>query len=431
MDILLRRRKKKEQPQSEKSRLSAFLTQVQKARYQKGLMRHFEWPLVIMVLVMSLWGVVTIYAATGSPVDPSEAGSFLQRASQQSVYYPRLQLIWIVIGMIAMSATIFFDYRLFGEMKDLLYWGNVILLLLVKFTTVVGRGAANMFFHWGSDRTIQPAEFGKIAIIIALAKVFAEREHPIKTVSELFRLSCYVGLPLVLIVIQPDVGTALVYVAIYAVLIFASGTNYKLIIGVICIAVIMLVPAWYVLTFSDNFRVDRIQVWLDPTYAINDAGMQTYNARLALGSGGLWGKGLFSVGNFAAMGYIPDDHTDFIFAIVCETFGFVGGGLMILLFLGMMIRMLVLSRQAEDAFGSYVIIGVMAMLFFHIFENISMVIGLMPVTGIPLPFVSYGGSSYLTNIIGIGLVVNVTMRSRAGVARQPRPTIHPKKLIRE
>ena len=431
MDILLRRRRKKEQPQSEKNRLSTFLAQVQKARYQKGLMRHFEWPLVIMVLGMSLWGVVTIYAATGSPVDPNKSATFLQRASQQSIYYPRLQLIWITVGMIAMAGTIFFDYRLFGEMKDLMYWGNVVLLLLVKFATVVGRGNANMFFHWGSDRTIQPAEFGKIAIIIALAKVFAERDHPIKTISELIRLSCYVGLPLVLIIIQPDVGTALVYVVIYAVLIFASGTNYKLIVGVICIAVIMLVPAWYVLTFSDNFRVDRIQVWLDPTYAINDAGMQTYNARLALGSGGLWGKGLFSVGNFAAMGYIPDDHTDFIFAIVCETFGFVGGGLMILLFLAMMLRMLALSRQAEDAFGTYVIIGVMAMLFFHIFENISMVIGLMPVTGIPLPFVSYGGSSYLTNIIGIGLVVNVTMRSRAGVARQPRPTIHPKKLIRE
>ena len=431
MDILLRNRKKKQQPQTEQGRLTAFLAQVQKSRYQKGLMRHFEWPLVIMVLVMSLWGVVTIFAATGSPVEEGVSMTFLQKISGQSTYYPRLQLIWIVVGMGVLAGTVFFDYRLFGELKDLLYWGNVVMLLLVKFTTEVGRGSANMFFQWGSGRTFQPAEFGKIAIIIALAKVFAERDHPIKTINELFRMTCYVGLPLVLIVIQPDVGTALVYVAIYAVMIFASGTNYKLIVGVICIAVIMLVPAWYVLTFSDNFRVDRIQVWLDPTYAINDAGMQTYNARLALGSGGLWGKGLFAVGNFAALNYIPDDHTDFIFAIVCETFGFAGGGLMILLFLAMMLRMLALSRQAEDAFGSYLIIGVLAMLFFHIFENISMVIGLMPVTGIPLPFVSYGGSSYLTNIIGIGLVVNVTMRSRAGVARQPRPTIHPKKLIRE
>ena len=158
--------------------------------------------------------------------------------------------------------------------------------------------------------------------------------------------------------------------------------------------------------------------------------MQTYNARLMLGSGGLWGKGLFSVGNFAALNYVPDDHTDFIFAVVCETFGFVGGGLMILLYLAMLLRMMYLANHAEDTFGCYLIIGVMAMMFFHIFENISMVIGLMPVTGIPLPFVSYGGSNYITNIMGIGLVCNVAMRSRAGVARQARPTINPAKLVR-
>ena len=127
---------------------------------------------------------------------------------------------------------------------------------------------------------------------------------------------------------------------------------------------------------------------------------------------------------------MPDDHTDFIFAVVCETFGFVGGGLMILLYLAMLLRMMYLANHAEDTFGCYLIIGVMAMMFFHIFENVSMVIGLMPVTGIPLPFVSYGGSNYITNIMGIGLVCNVAMRSRAGVARQARPTINPAKLVR-
>ena len=213
-------------------------------------------------------------------------------------------------------------------------------------------------------------------------------------------------------------------------IVFVSGTNRKLIIGVLCIMVLILVPAWYLMNYSDSFRVDRIQVWLNPEYDINDSGMQTYNARLALGSGGLWGKGLFAVGNFAALNYIPDDHTDFIFAIVCETFGFFGGGLMIGVFFAMIARMIVLSRRAEDSFGCYLILGVMSMMLFHIFENISMVIGLMPVTGIPLPFVSYGGSSYLPNAAGIGLVINVTMRSRAGVSTEPRPTIHPRSLIR-
>ena len=420
----------KRKEQTESGRFASLWNDIKRSRYRKGLIRHFEWPLVIMVLVMSIWGIVSIFAATGSPVEEGVEMSFLEKITTQSLYYPRLQFFWVCAGMVALAAVSYFDYRLYGRWKNLFYWGNVIVLALVKFTTEVGRGAANMFFQWGSGRTFQPAEFGKIAIIIALAQVFSSREKPIKTLSELIRMSCYVGLPLILIVIQPDVGTALVYVAIYAILIWASGTNYKLVVGTICIGVILVVAAWYVLNFSDNFRVDRIQVWLNPDYDINNSGMQTYNARLMLGSGGLWGKGLFSVGNFAALNYVPDDHTDFIFAVVCETFGFVGGGLMILLYLAMLLRMMYLANHAEDTFGCYLIIGVMAMMFFHIFENISMVIGLMPVTGIPLPFVSYGGSNYITNIMGIGLVCNVAMRSRAGVARQARPTINPAKLVR-
>ena len=420
----------KRKEQTESGRFAALWNDIKRSRYRKGLIRHFEWPLVIMVLVMSIWGIVSIFAATGSPVEEGVEMSFLEKITTQSLYYPRLQFFWVCAGMVALAAVSYFDYRLYGRWKNLFYWGNVIVLALVKFTTEVGRGAANMFFQWGSGRTFQPAEFGKIAIIIALAQVFSSREKPIKTLSELIRMSCYVGLPLILIVIQPDVGTALVYVAIYAILIWASGTNYKLVVGTICIGVILVVAAWYVLNFSDNFRVDRIQVWLNPDYDINNSGMQTYNAHLMLGSGGLWGKGLFSVGNFAALNYVPDDHTDFIFAVVCETFGFVGGGLMILLYLAMLLRMMYLANHAEDTFGCYLIIGVMAMMFFHIFENISMVIGLMPVTGIPLPFVSYGGSNYITNIMGIGLVCNVAMRSRAGVARQARPTINPAKLVR-
>lgn len=420
----------KRKEQTESGRFAALWSDIKKSRYRKGLFRHFEWPLVIMVLVMSMWGIVSIFAATGSPVEEGVQMSFLEKITTQSLYYPRLQFFWVCAGMVVLAGVTYFDYRLYGRWKNLFYWGNVIVLALVKFTTEVGRGAANMFFQWGSGRTFQPAEFGKIAIIIALAQVFSSREKPIKTLSELIRMSCYVGLPLILIVIQPDVGTALVYVAIYAVLIWASGTNYKLVVGTICIGVILIVAAWYVLNFSDNFRVDRIQVWLNPDYDINNSGMQTYNARLMLGSGGLWGKGLFSVGNFAALNYVPDDHTDFIFAVVCETFGFVGGGLMILLYLAMLLRMMYLANHAEDTFGCYLIIGVMAMMFFHIFENISMVIGLMPVTGIPLPFVSYGGSNYITNIMGVGLVCNVAMRSRAGVARQARPTINPAKLVR-
>jgi len=408
-------KKKKEQ-----GRFQELLNRVKKNRLGKGLMRHFEWPLALIVLSLSLFGVLSIYAATGTPVDEGTNYTFLEMLQIQPFTYARLQLIWMVAGAVALLAMIFFDYQLFGDFKNVFYWGNVILLVAVKVLAEAGRGGMSGWFQWGSGRTLQPSEFGKIAIIIALAKLFADREKPITKIGELFRVGCYVGLPLALVVIQPDVGTALVYVAIFAGMLFASGTDRKIIIGIICIIILMLVPVWYIMENSDNFRVDRIQVWLDPTYAPNGAGMQTTNGRIAVGSGGLWGKGLFSVGNFAALNYIPDDHTDFIFAIVCETFGLVGAGGMILLFLSMLIRMVMLSMRAQDAFGSYLIVGVMSMMLFHIFENIGMVIGLMPVTGIPLPFVSYGGSNYITNILGIGLVINVAMRSKAGQAHAPR-----------
>ena len=413
--------KKKEQ-----GRFQKLLANVKKNRLGKGLMRHFEWPTALIVLMLSLFGVLSIYAATATPVEEGVEYSFLEMLQLQPFNYARLQLMWIGAGIIALICVIFFDYQLYGDFKNFFYWGNVILLIAVKLLSSAGRGGMNGWFQWGSGRTFQPSEFGKIAIIIALAKLFADREKPITKIGELFRVGCYVALPLALVVIQPDVGTALVYMAIFAGMLFASGTDRKILIGIICIIILMLVPAWYIMENSDNFRVDRIQVWLDPTYEPMGAGMQTTNGRIAVGSGGLLGKGMFAVGNFAALNYIPDDHTDFIFAIVCETFGLVGAGLMILLFLSMLVRMVMLSMRAQDAFGSYIIIGVMSMMLFHVFENIGMVIGLLPVTGIPLPFISYGGSNYITNIAGIGLVINVAMRSKAGQAHAPR---HVKKPI--
>ena len=413
--------KKKEQ-----GRFQKLFARVKKNRLGKGLMRHFEWPLALIVLMLSLFGVLSIYAATGTPVEEGVEYSFLEMLQLQPFSYARLQLIWIGVGIIALTGVIFFDYQLYGDFKNFFYWGNVLMLVAVKLLASAGRGGMNGWFQWGSGRTFQPSEFGKIAIIIALAKLFADRDKPITKIGELFRVGCYVALPLALVVIQPDVGTALVYVAIFAGMLFASGTDRKILIGIISIIILMLVPAWYIMENSDNFRVDRIQVWLDPSYAPNGAGMQTTNGRIAVGSGGLLGKGMFSVGNFAALNYIPDDHTDFIFAIVCETFGLVGAGIMIFLFLSMLVRMVTLSMRAQDAFGSYIIVGVMSMMLFHIFENIGMVIGLMPVTGIPLPFISYGGSNYITNIAGIGLVINVAMRSKAGQAHAPR---HIKKPI--
>ena len=295
-----------------------------------------------------------------------------------------------------------------------------------------GRGGMTAFFNWGSDRGFQPSEVGKIAIIIALAKAFSVRIKPIMTIQDIIPLAIYVGIPMVLVVLQPDFGTALVYVAVFSVMVFVSGTNSKLIWGVIGVLVVLMVPLWYFMnnSASDNFRFTRILMWLNPDAYPDDA-RQVINGQIAIGSGGLFGKGIVSPGSFASLGYISDDHTDFIFAIVCESFGLVGGCALVLAYGVLIARLIILAMRTKDPYGSYLIVGVMAMLLFHIVENVGMVIGLLPVTGIPLPFVSYGGSNMLTNMMGIGLVMNVVMRSRQHEQRQHTATERVVALKRE
>ena len=403
-----------------KQKLNGFqrtLKFIERNKFSYSLLKDFDWGLFLLLMAIALFGVVCIFSATATPLEESDISSmtFLQLLQSQPTRYAGLQLLWIAAGLVGMAFIVFLDSDFFERHANKIYWVNIALLAVVLFMEK-GRGGMAGWFRWGADqaRTIQPSEFGKLAIIISLAKLFAGRQRPIGTVSELLPTLAYVGLPLALIVAQPDVGTALVYIVVYGVMLFSSGTNYKLIVGILALGVLMLVPLWYVMNMSEgeSFRLARILVFLDPSLDPSGAGMQTTNARIAVGSGGMWGKGLFSAGSFASLNYIPDDYTDFIFAIVCESFGFVGAALLVLGFLLLIVRMVALSTQAYDAFGSYVIIGVMAMLLFHIVENIGMVLGILPVTGIPLPFISYGGSNLLTNFLGMGLVFGISMRSR-------------------
>jgi rod shape determining protein RodA len=385
---------------------------------------YFDWLLFFIMLGISLFGVVCIFSATTVPVD-QEISSIMQLVSVQPTEYARLQITWILVGLAFLAGMAYLDYKWLSQFSNTLYWANVIVLVVVLF---MERGRGNMagWFRWGADqmRTLQPSEFGKLALIVALAKLFANRKRPIKTLMELMPVLAYVGLPLILIAAQPDLGTALVYIAIFGVMLFVSGTDYKIIFGIIIVAIALLVPLWYYVNNTDSFRSERIMVYLDPSYDPLGAGLQMTNARTAIGSGGLWGKGIYSAGSFASLKYIPDAHTDFIFAIVCESFGFVGTGILVAAMLAMLLRLTAVALRTEEAFGRYFIIGYTAMLFFHMFENIGMILGIVPVTGIPLPFVSYGGSNLLTNMIGYGIVLNIAMHNWEHTRRRvPRPTL--------
>ena len=401
------------------ARIKAFFKYIRDNQFDRSLMKYFDWPLFLIVLGIALFGVVCIFSATSSQVTEYPA-NVVEMLQTQSILYPRLQLMWIGAGLVAMAAIIFFPYELYGQYANVIYAGNIGLLIFTLLVARAGRGGMTAFLSWGGgERGFQTSEFGKIAIIIALAKAFSVRTKPIMTIHDIMPLAIYVGIPMVLVVAQPDFGTALVYMAVFSVMVFVSGTNSKLIWGVIGTAVLLMIPLWYFMnnSASENFRFDRILMWLNPD-AYPDKARQIINGQIAIGSGGLWGKGIVSPGSFASLGYISDDHTDFIFAIVCESFGLAGGIALVLAYALLIGRLIVLAIRTKDPYGAYLIVGVMAMMLFHIVENIGMVIGLLPVTGIPLPFVSYGGSNMLTNMMGIGLVLNVVMRSRQHEHRQ-------------
>ena len=393
------------------SRIVAFFKGLREGKFDRSLMRFFDWPLFLNVLAISLFGVVTIFSATSSAVTEKPA-TIMEMLRTQSLTYPRLQLIWIIVGVIAMFVIIFFNYELYGKYANTLYVINLLMLLIV-LGMEAGRGGMSAFINWGNDRGFQPSELGKVIMIICFAKAFSVRMKPVMHLRDIIPLVLFMALPMVLILAQPDVGTALVYMAVFCVMVWVSGTNWKLIASVIACAVLILIPVWYFLnnSSSDNFRLTRILIWLDPE-SYPDEARQVINGQIALGSGGLFGKGLVSPGSFASLGYISDDHTDFIFSIVGESFGLVGACLLVLAYILLLGRLLYQSMRIEDPFGSYVVVGVFAMMLFHVVENIGMVIGLLPVTGIPLPFMSYGGSNMLTNMMAIGLAENVIMRSR-------------------
>ena len=393
------------------ARIVAFFKGLREGQFDRSLMRYFDWPLFLNVLAISLFGVVTIFSATSSEVTEKPA-TIMEMLRTQSLTYPRLQLIWIIAGVVAMFIIIYFNYELYGKYANTLYVINLLMLLFV-LGVEAGRGGMSAFFTWGSDRGFQPSELGKVIMIICFAKAFSVRMKPVMHMRDIIPLVLFMALPMVLILAQPDVGTALVYMAVFCVMVWVSGTNWKLIASVLACAVLILIPVWYFLnnSSSDNFRLTRILIWLDPE-SYPDEARQVINGQIALGSGGLFGKGLVSPGSFASLGYISDDHTDFIFSIVGESFGLVGACLLVLGYVLLLGRLLYQSMRIEDPFGSYVVVGVFAMMLFHVVENIGMVIGLLPVTGIPLPFMSYGGSNMLTNMMAIGLAENVIMRAR-------------------
>jgi rod shape determining protein RodA len=371
--------------------------------------KNFDFLLVLSVFALVGFGLLTILNATGG-VFLDEGESITTVLDGIDWTYTRLQAMWFAIGCVMCAIVVALDYKIFYKLSELIYWGAVALL---AFVLVVGKvaGGTQGWYKITENRSFQPSEIAKLALIISLAKQLSKYPKGVQRWLDLLWVLIRVGIPLALILLQPDLGTALVYLFITLVVLFASGIRPLLMGTLVAGGVGAVIPVWKYLLTSNQKK--RLLVFLDEANIDpQGAGYNVRKSKMAVGSGQMMGKGMFSPGAMSQLEYIPAQHTDFIFSVAAETFGFVGATAIIALYALMIFRMLHLARSTKDRFGSYMVLGVMAMMMFHILENIGMCMGIMPVTGIPLPFMSYGGSAMLTNMIAIGICLNVGLRRR-------------------
>ncbi len=366
---------------------------------------HFDLPLTILVFGLAAFGVLSVSVATFST--SSQAEDTLLNYIVVS-YYGLRQAIFFFIAPIVVGVITYFPYEFIRRRSTLFYYVACGLLLVTLVSNQAQGVKAWTDLIWGY--TIQPSEFVKLACIIVTAKYLESEMDPLSDMRSIMRMAVLMGIPWVLTLAQGEMGSVLVMIFVFGVMMFFGGIRLRTLVGIVAAGAIGLALLYGVTMASgaDNYRLTRILSFINPDLVDESATYQVTQSKIAIGSGGLKGVGMFVQGSFSQLDYVPEDWTDFIFSTIGEAFGFIGCLMVILTYFLIIARMLYLARYTLDRFGQMVIIGVMAMMWFHVFENIGMTTGLMPVTGIPLPFLSYGGSNLVTNMAGIGLVLNVT-----------------------
>lgn len=357
----------------------------------RKLVRNIDTGIVITTVLLIITGVLGIASAT-------------QVVSGGTPKFITVQLVAFVIGIIAVLLLLLIDYNSFGDMQTILYVVNILLLVSVLVIGSENKGAKS-WIDLGPIN-FQPSEVVKIGFILTFAKHLEARKDKLNNIGDVAVSIGYIMVPIALIFLQNDTGTALVFLFISAMMLFAAGINYKYIIGAIGGFLVSLPLLWLAL---QPYQKNRILVFLNPERDPRGSGYHVIQSKTAIGSGQFFGEGLFH-GTLNNNGFIPERHTDFIFSVLGEELGFIGAILVIALFMILLLRCIHLAKAAKDTYGMLICVGVTAMYLFHVLENIGMTIGVMPVTGIPLPFVSYGGSSLVANMLAIGIVLNVGMR---------------------
>jgi rod shape determining protein RodA len=358
----------------------------------------------IAVLLLSILGIILVYAATRD---------WFAANGQDPEYYLKRQIINVVIGIALAYGATLVDYRVLRAYTPIL-WGIGVLGLTAVLIPGLGSvvNGARSWISLPGGFQIQPAELAKITIIVGMALILSEREAGEKGPSDRQVLYSLIvaAVPILLIVLQPDLGTVLIISAAVVSIIAISGARLRWVVGLLAVGITGAYVAVATGEVSD-YQLNRLRSFIDPYADPQASGYQLRQARITIGSGGLLGKGLFD-GPQTNGRFVPEQQTDFIFTVSGEELGFLGSSFILFLYALILMRGFSIAKRTNDLFGRLVTMGVVAWLSFQIFQNIGMTMGLMPMTGVPLPFLSYGGSSMFANMIAIGLLQNVYQRTR-------------------
>lgn len=358
----------------------------------RRLFIHFDWTLLGLVLLITSIGILNLYSITA---DWTVSGT--------PVYLK--QTFWLLIGLVLMITIAFVEYRFYSDFAYIIYTVSVFFLLVVLAYGIITSGAQ----RWIRVGFInfQPSELVKISFVFALAKFFhrpPDREgYSLKHLGFPFLLLL---IPMLLILKQPDLGTAIILALVFFSTLLFVKIRWSSLLAISIVGASILPLVW---RFLKEYQKRRIITFFNPDLDPLGAGYHLIQSKIAVGSGGIVGKG-FMKGTQCKLGFLPEQQTDFIFSVLGEEWGLMGCLVVVLLYFSLIMWGLRIAVQAKDRFGAIISFGVVAILFWHIFINIAMVLGLMPVVGIPLPLLSYGGSFLVSTLIGIGLLLNVSMR---------------------
>ncbi len=356
--------------------------------------REVDWVLVGVTVLLAAYGVVVLISAThGSP----DAPAFL-----------RARVLHLAIGVVALVAAAAYDYRKLGGRWPILYVATLVFLASV-FVAGESRLGAQRWISLGPFGSLQPSELAKLAIIVTLAR-HLDQVKSLARLRSLVPFIAHVGVPMLLIVRQPDLGTALVLLALLPAMLYVGGARARDLAALAAGGAVLMPVFW---RFLHDYQRRRLIAFLDPSADPLGAGYALIQSKIAVGSGQLFGKGLFA-GTQNLLRFIPEQHTDFIFTVVGEELGLIGGTVLLALYALWVWRALVIAAEARDRAGGLIATGLATMVAFHVIINVGMTIGLLPITGIPLPFLSYGGSALLTTLAGTGLLLSIGLRRRMG-----------------